>query len=289
MFEFLINPKKAEKRPWEMFFIGLLYSAIALGLVDLVFIKNPVFKNYASMMIILFTVMLCIPFVFYLFAYEEREDLALKKEREILKEHGRALLALIFLFLGMLIGFVALALLLPSSYTKVNFESQIHTYCSINMPYDIKTCIDYLPEGKLERPSRSISFENAMNRFFGIFMNNLYVLLFVIIFSFIFGAGAIFILAWNASVIAIAISSLAKARNFGLAFSHYMLHGLPEIAGYFVAGLAGGIISMAIIRHDYKNENFWIILQDSLDLIIIAVLILILAAFLEVFVSPLLL
>ncbi|MEM4318659.1 MAG: stage II sporulation protein M [Candidatus Pacearchaeota archaeon] len=289
MFEFLINPKKAEKKPWEMFFIGLLYSLIALLLVDLVFIKNNVFKNYASMMIILFAVMLCIPFVFYLFAYEERKDLVLKKERKILKEHGRALLALTFLFLGMLVGFSLSALLLPTEYTKINFESQIHTYCNINMPYDMKTCFDYLPEGKISKPSPTITFSAAMNRFFGIFINNIYVLLFTIIFSFIFGAGAIFILTWNASVIAIAISSLAKARNFGLAFTHYMLHGIPEIMAYFVAGLAGGIISMAVIRHDYESNDFWIILQDSVDLIIISVLILILAAFIEVFISPFLL
>jgi len=287
MFEFLVNPKKAEKRSWEMFFIGLLYSIIALALVDLIFIKNSVFKGYASMMIILFAVMLCIPFVFYLIAYEERKDLALKKERRILKEHGKALAALTFLFLGILVGFSLSALILPSEYTKINFESQIHTYCNINMPYDIKSCFDYISEGKISPSKLSVNFSSSMDRFFGIFINNIYVLLFTIIFSFIFGAGAIFILTWNASVIAIAISSLAKARNFGLAFSHYMLHGIPEIAAYFVAGLAGGIISMAVIRHDYRSNDFWIVLQDSLDLIVISVLILVLAGLLEVFISPL--
>ncbi len=286
MLEFLINPKKAEKRPWEMFFIGFLYSIVAVALVDLMFIKNSVFKSYASIMIILFAVMLCIPFMFYLLAYEERKDLTLRKERKLLEEHGKAIAALLFLFLGLLLGFSLSAILLPSDYTKINFESQIHTYCTINMPYDIKSCFDYVAEGTMAVPKPSVSFGSAMERFFSIFINNVYVLLFVIIFSFIFGAGAIFILAWNASVIAIAISSLAKARNFGLAFTHYMVHGIPEIAAYFVAALAGGIISTAVIKHDYKNPNFWIIIQDSLDLIIISVLILILAALIEVFISP---
>ena len=286
MFEFLINPKKAEKRPWEMFFIGLLYSFIAIGIVDLIFIKNSIFKEYASIMIILFTVMLCLPFIYYLIAYEEKKDLVLKKERKLLKEHGKALAALSFLFLGLLVGYSLAALILPSDIAKLNFESQMHTYCSINMPYDIKSCVDYVAEGKISLSKPSFSLSSAMERFFNIFINNIYVLLFALLFSFIFGSGAIFILTWNASVIAVAIASLAKARNFGLAFAHYMLHGLPEIAAYFIAGLAGGIISIAIIRHDYKSKDFWIVLQDSLDLIIIAILFLILAGFIEVFISP---
>ena len=40
-----------------------------------------------------------------------------------------------------------------------------------------------------------------------IFINNMGVLFLCIIFSFLYGAGAIFILTWNASVIAAAIGS----------------------------------------------------------------------------------
>jgi uncharacterized membrane protein SpoIIM required for sporulation len=282
MLEFLINPKKAEKRPWEMFFIGLFYSIVSLLLVDFVFLKNSIFANYTSIMIIFFTVLLCVPFVFYLFLYEERKEFKIKKERKILEEHGKAIAALMFLFLGMLIGFSLSVLIFPST-ARTNFEMQIHAYCNINMQYDIKSCFDYLSEGKLVPQAAK---GNYIERFFGIFVNNLYVLFFVIIFSLIFGVGAIFILTWNASVIAIAIANLARVKNFGLAFSHYMLHGIPEITAYFVAGLAGGIISMAVIRHDYKSKEFWIVLQDSVDLIILSIIILLLSAFIEVFLSP---
>ena len=66
-----------------------------------------------------------------------------------------------------------------------------------------------------------------------------------------------------------------------------MTHGVPEILAYFVAGLAGGIISVAVIRHDMKSSNFRKVLLDSIDLIFIAVFLLIIAALLEVFVTPL--
>lgn len=286
MLEFLINPKKAEKRPWEMFFIGLLYSIVSLLLVEFIFIKSSIFEKYASLLTVFFTVFFCVPFIFYLFLYEEKKDFKLKKERKILKQHGKAFLALIFLFLGMLLGFSFFILVFPNKM-PTHFESQMHAYCSVNMPYNTQTCFNYLSEGKLlfERPKLNLS--NIVQKFFGVLVNNLYVLFFVLVFSLLFGVGAIFILTWNASVIAVAIANLSRVKSFGIAFTHYMLHGIPEITAYFVAGLAGGIISMAVIRHDYWSDEFWIVLQDSLDLIIISMLLLVFSALIEVFISPL--
>ena len=133
-------------------------------------------------------------------------------------------------------------------------------------------------------------------------MNNIKVLSFCILFSFIFGLGAIFILIWNASVIGAAIghfiraniSSIAGAAGlpkaaayfqaFSLGLLRYSVHGIPEIAAYFTAGLAGGIISIAIVNHDFRTKNFQKVVIDSADLILISIVILIIAGFLEVFV-----
>ena len=45
-----------------------------------------------------------------------------------------------------------------------------------------------------------------------IFMNNMRVLLFTILFAFFYGAGAIFIFAWNASVIGFAIGNVFRNK-----------------------------------------------------------------------------
>jgi len=66
----------------------------------------------------------------------------------------------------------------------------------------------------------------------------------------------------------------------------YIVHGIPEITAYFVAGLAGGIISVAVIRHDFGTDKFRKILMDSVDLIVIAILLLVFSAIVEVFVTP---
>jgi uncharacterized membrane protein SpoIIM required for sporulation len=128
---------------------------------------------------------------------------------------------------------------------------------------------------------------------------------FCILFSFIYGSGAIFILAWNASVIGTAIGNFvrtglaasAAAIGAGFGITHYLqvislglfkysIHGIPEILAYFTAGLAGGIISVAVIRHDMKTRKFEHILLDSADLLIISIVLLVVAAFLEVYVTP---
>ena len=70
--------------------------------------------------------------------------------------------------------------------------------------------------------------------------------------------------------------------------ARYLIHGIPEIASYFIVALAGGLISAAVIKHELGTERFWEVLQDSLNLIIIAVVVLIVAALMEVYITPVL-
>ena len=67
----------------------------------------------------------------------------------------------------------------------------------------------------------------------------------------------------------------------------YMTHGVFEILAYFMAGLAGGIISVAIINNDLMGENKKRILRDSVDLILLSIVFLIVGSIIEVFVTPL--
>ena len=67
----------------------------------------------------------------------------------------------------------------------------------------------------------------------------------------------------------------------------YAIHGIPEILAYFMAGLAGGIISIAAIRHDFGTKKFEHVLLDSADLLLLALVVTFLAGVLEVWVTPL--
>jgi len=54
-----------------------------------------------------------------------------------------------------------------------------------------------------------------------------------------------------------------------------------------VAGLAGGIISVGVIRHEFTTNKFENILLDSSVMLVGALVLLLIAGLLEVFITPL--
>jgi len=282
MLEMLINPRKAERKPWEMFFVGLLYASLSILLVEWIFGQDVVLVQYSGILVVTFSVMFTLPFMYYLIKSEEKKEEEEGGWFRLFKGHSRALTALLFLFMGFIVAFSFWYIVLGS---ENNFKAQIETYCMINRPGNIKECASqYGVKSAIAGTGYLTSSEKVM----GIFANNVYVMIFTLIFSLIFGAGAIFVLAWNASVIAAAIGIFARQQisNIPLGVARYMIHGMPEIAAYFVAAMAGGILSVGVIKHRLKDEKFWTALQDSLNLIIISIVILFIAALIEVFITP---
>jgi len=148
-----------------------------------------------------------------------------------------------------------------------------------------------LPEPKVEK-----LFEDQINeiniirgkflfkdKFTEIVVNNISVLSLSFLFSFLFGSGALFILAWNASVLAAAIGIAAKsmggAKAIPLAVLMFFPHGSLEILAYFIGGIAGGIASAAVVRR--KSLKFWLVIRDAFKLMVVAVILLIIAGLIE--------
>lgn len=277
----LIHPKQAERKPWELFFIGLIYASISLLLVSFVFSKDSVLSQYGGILVVTFTVLCSLPFMYYLIKFEEGKDIAINSNGKLIREHSKAIKALMWLFLGLVVAFAFWYSVLPS-YTSINFNAQIKVFCAINNPTNFDNCVE---QNGVSVVTGNITKSKLI---LNIFANNVYVLIFTLLFSLAFGAGAIFVLVWNASVIATAVGIFTKSRlsMLPLGIARYMIHGIPEIAAYFIAALAGGIISVAIIRKDLRGERTWKILQDSLILIIIALIILVIGALIEVYITP---
>jgi uncharacterized membrane protein SpoIIM required for sporulation len=264
-----------------MFFIGIIYSSVAL------FISIQIFEKMAGLMSVFLTVMASIPLMYRTIKLEEQKDTMGLKEKTLLREHSRALAFFVFLFLGVLASFTLWYVFLPENMLFSLFQVQIETIKNINT-------------------NVIVGAAHAPSIFMKIFLNNIKVLTFCILFAFFYGAGAIFILTWNASVISTAMgtfirNNMAHYANvaglpkiaaflqiFSLSILRYLVHGVPEILAYFVGGLAGGIISIAIIRQDFRTKNFEKILLDTSVLIIAAIILLFIAALLEVYVTPLL-
>ncbi len=283
MLEMLINPRKAERRPWEMLFIGLVYASLAILLVNWMFGKDPVLSKYSALIVVTFTVMFSMPFMYYTIRFEEDKINPSRGMFSLLKEHKKAIYAFLWLFLGFVIALSFWYMVL----SPANSQAQLETYCLINRPSGFEECVNQYTAP--ESPS-STGYATTAGHALAILTNNVQVLIFTIIFSLVFGAGVIFVLAWNASVIAAAITIFTKSDILALplGLARYAIHGIPEIAAYFIAALAGGLVSISVIRKEIGKEKFWEVLQDSLNLIIVAVIVLVIAALLEVFVTPLL-
>ena len=279
--EYLLNPFKAEKKPWEMFFIGFLYTSIGI------FLSLWIFRSESSLIMVFMITIAALPIFYNTIKLEESKDMIIDKESIILKEHNKAISFFMYMFIGITIASALWYVLLPTSTINQLFDKQTGTIQSIN-----------------NQVSGNVMYN--LNIFWKIFFNNFKVLAFSILFSFIFGAGAIFILTWNATVIGAAIGNfirsnisnytgslgLLEAGNYfhivSLGLLKYAVHGIPEIAAYFYGGLSGGIISVALIRKHYNTKKFPVIMRDFSELLLIAIGFLIAAAFLEVYVTPVL-
>jgi uncharacterized membrane protein SpoIIM required for sporulation len=284
MFEMLISPRHAEQKPHRLFFVGMLYVSLSFLLVNLIFFRDPVLSKHSSILLITFTVIFSMPFIHSLIRTREVNSIMEEDERKLFKPHLQAISAIIFLFLGFLAAFTLWYCVLPQTMVVNNFNTQIEQFCKINIRGSFDDCLNQY--GLSSITGNAVGDSDLYN----IFVNNLYVLLFILIFSLTFGAGAIFILAWNASVIAAAIGMLVRNSFMQLpaGLLMYLTHGIPEIVAYIITALAGGILSTAVIRRDMAHGRFRNIISDFLIFMMIALLILFFAAMVEVYITPML-
>ena len=101
----LINPRNAERKPWQMFFIGLIYASLAIFASYMVSSNNSVLARYSGMFVIIFTVAFTLPYIYYTLKLEERKDKEYDDESTLLKEHSKAIFSFLWLFLGFVVAF----------------------------------------------------------------------------------------------------------------------------------------------------------------------------------------
>ncbi len=277
MLESLMNPFKAKRKPWEMFFIAILYYSVACIL------SLWVFKDYATIVTLLLTIVAVIPIIYNAIQLEEEESARPEVYSRILFGHFKYFSFTMYFFGGLVVASALWYVFAPTHIVQSLFNAQIKTIMGINITGHVS---------------------QSFGLFATIFFNNIKVLIFCIIFSFIYGSGAVFILTWNASVIGVAIGYYIRTKLaaisaytgfqymahyfgiFSIGLLKYTIHGIPEILAYFIAGLAGSIISVGVIKKRYSSDGFSRTLWDASNLILIAIFITFVAAILEVYITP---
>ncbi len=252
-----------EKKSRYAFLTGLGYSIIGIGSAVLLFPQDP------GLAAIAFTSLMILPSLNKLMSIEENQAAREKKFDiiELFKDHNDIFRIYLFLFLGILITFSLFSLFLPSITASKIFSQQINVLGITGEAYTIG------------------------NIFWPLFVNNLKVLVFCLIASFIYGSGAIFILTWNASVWGTIFAIVAKqsaavaGQNpllyFGLTLLAVFPHMILEASAYFIAAISGGIVSKSVLREKLFSKRFTQIIEDGLMMFVIAVIVLVIAVYVE--------
>ncbi len=236
------------------------------------------------MVMVFLTSMACLPLIYHTLRFEENKDFMVPEGQSMLRQHAPALLFFLALFAGIAVAFSLWYVLLPPEVASNLFKVQSQTISNLN-----------------QHVTGKITQSALLSK---IFLNNIKVVIFCMLFSFLYSSGAIFILTWNASVIGAAVGNFIRSHMVkfadvtglpvvgayfyvgSLSILRYAIHGIPEIFAYIIAGLAGGILSMAIVKHDFGTGKFEKVLLDVSDLVLLSVLVLFIAAIIEVFVTP---
>ena len=284
--ESIINPVKMEKHPAEMYAVGFFYSTLGLLLALFLFVEGKEFEVISSIAAVFITTIPLVVVMMNTVKYEEEKDLCIHQERFLIKEHGKALSMFLFMFLGIVSAYTFWFVVLPDSFLPL-FSYQVH---------------------ELQAIQQSVGAIGNVVNYGGLFgkilVNNFIVLAVCVIFSLLYGAGAIMVLTINASVIGVAVGSKVREYLAALTYaSHqqllygyfnssvsitfcYMLHGAFEISAYIVGALAGGIISVAVVNRKTCKHGFWHIVSDSSDLLMLSIILLIVGALIEVYMTP---
>jgi uncharacterized membrane protein SpoIIM required for sporulation len=248
--EAIISPNRVEKNILWAIPLGFMLSVVGLAIGLFLFPKD------ASLVGILFTTLAGVPFLRGILTIEEVKDEKIHEVIQFLRRNERVIKIYFLFFLGVTLSYIVLHYVLPADIVMQMFSKQISIFPGAT------------PTG--------LFFGNAL--FQHIVINNLKIALIALILSFIYGAGAIMILTWNASALAIFLVSLRSFRAVAFTLPHAIL----EFSGFFIAAVAGGLISIAAERDKLYSKNFQDILTDGLLFFLVAVLVIVIAAVVEV-------
>jgi len=265
MLESLVNFNEINENPYIVGIWSFIVCSVAVLISSQIPFAIP--GTNSGFLAVLFTIIPSVYFITTLIKREERLEESFidrKYNKRFWERHEADIIILLFFFIGMTAAFAFWSFLLPQDF----FHAQIS---KVNEIQGLGV------SGQFVGTSGNMVGAN----FYRILLNNTQVMFFSFLFSFIFGAGAIFIITWNASVLGVYVGQLSKTLwHIPIVSLSFLPHGIPEIVGYLLAGLAGGLLSAAIIRKN-PPKVLEIVAIDSLKILALGALFILLGAGIE--------
>jgi len=266
--ESLIGERNIRKHPLYMLLITFI---ISFGSIIAAYNISPV---HSSVLSVAFITIGLIPVVHNILAKEEYEEAVERKSAvTFFARHFNLILIYVFIFVGVILAFTIAFMVFPPEVNQTLFQEQINSFCWLqsdacieNLPLSISGQVTASSLGYCQTPGLQDPFLCS----FIIFENNAKVLLFIIILSLLYGAGAIYIIAWNASIIGLFFGEMLLTLEYGKAVSFAMVmligHGPAELLAYVFGALAGAVLSAMISRGQFLSHEFSTIIKDVLFL-----------------------
>jgi uncharacterized membrane protein SpoIIM required for sporulation len=273
VFEQLFKFKHIQHNSLNLFIMGFIFSE--LGILSSLL----VFRADAHLMSIAFTAAIAVPFLFNIL---EIKNIEVSGEQSFFKavfnNNKYIFNSYLMLFLGFLLSYAIFAMLLPDFITLSLFRGQLN--------------VAGLAGGVIA----ALGFAVKQVTFGSILQNNLGVLLVCFLFSIVFGVGSILFLIWNASAWGAILGYISKqsalviGQNPIVYFFNqlikYFPHLIVEAAAYFFAIMAGVVVSQTLINEKFNSDTFRLTMLEGLFLFMIGIVLLVVAAFIEVKIFP---
>ena len=266
------------KKPAHLFGTGFFYASIAI------FVSAVLFFHAPSMVVVTFMTLPSVYVFTSIMARKCLEEVKVKSLLDLLTVNTDLVEMYTFLFLGMVAGVAIWFSVLPAEMADQLMSEQLFNL------YSITQITSATASGSAVTVMQSASSDIFMM----IAANNIKLVLLMAVLSFVFAAGALFILAWNASVVGVAIGLMvrrfatsgpnvpAMLTGIPLGFAYYILHLVPEVVAYFIAAIAGAMISSAMIRYTPFSPKSRKLMLIAVCLLAISIGLILLAAGIEI-------
>jgi hypothetical protein len=233
-----------------------------------IFFANLLFPKYSSVLSVAFVTIGLVPLVFNVLSKEEADEVLSKRScTTFLLRHFNIIMIFVWIFVGIIVSYAIFYSLAAPAERASLFTEQISAFCSISG--ECKDGVPYSISGRISASGMNACLSNNSSiescTLF-IFENNAGVLLFTILLSLLYGVGAIFIIAWNASILGVFFGetfiNLSHVKWVGMIQSMLIGHGPPELLGYVFGALAGAILSSMVAKGQLLTHDAEVIIKD---------------------------
>lgn len=260
-----------EHHPLLAFGIGLVYTILGSAIAWFFF------RSTRSVPVLFLATLLIVPSLIKVLRDEEKVE---RKEglKHFFHNHRKVIEIYFFLFLGVFVGYLLIG------FFEGDMRSGVFAY-----QFDVLEQQQGLDAEGIQKFLDS-QFQPEVAHFLGVLQHDLIVLLLLFGLSFFYGAGAIFLIVLNASIFAAFVlyvvrAIAAQAADFFTVLGVFSIHMLPEMVGFLIAAIAGGVVSAAVVKEKFRSKGFRNVMRDAAVLLFIACAFIVVGALLEVYVT----